>query len=318
MKISSHYVAAAVAAFALSLGSCSVLQPASKSHTTTVSGAAATEITPAAPAPSQSEPARPASDVKTSPRPAVPDSAAESADTSTTALDLGGEWTVFQVGPTTIDLDEDFPYIIFEPSTRRFYAFNGCNTLNGDYGVEASSIIFSNVLSTLRMCDLPYEADINDIVSERAPATFRLSEAGTESYLDISGGTGRATMRLRRNNLQFINGQWDVTSIAGISSIEAPARVFFDLAEKTFHGNTGCNIVNGEIYTDYRRTNAIDFSNMTSTLMACPFDKQQTAMLVALEETASAISDGNDKLMLLNSDGKVVMTLRKANISSNE
>ncbi len=51
---------------------------------------------------------------------------------------------------------------------------------------------------------------------------------------------------------------------------------------------------------------------MMTTRMACPYETQQTAMLVALEECASAINDGVDKVILLNSEGKILMTLKKA------
>lgn len=295
---------------AVALAGCSSLPFGSKKSSTTVSGASATEITtekqPVA-APVQTTPQEPVAEQKS--QDATP---VQSMD-SRLALSLGGEWTIFQVGSTTIDRDEDMPYIIFEPSTGRFYANNGCNTINGSYSVNGDFVEFANVLSTMRLCpDVDFEQDINAVIAERTPVEVKITEGGQESFLDLITPDGRNAMRLRRGNMQFLNGQWDVESIAGLDKLETPANIFFDLGELRLHGNTGCNIVNGDIYLDHRLPNAVDFSNMGTTRMACPFDRQQTAMLAALQEAASAISDGNERVMLLNSDGKVLMTLVRA------
>lgn len=236
------------------------------------------------------------------------------------ARNLGGEWTIVQVGATAIDRDEDMPYIIFEPSSASFYANNGCNTLNGAYSVDTKDMItFHNILSTLRLCpNVTFDNEINAVITENVPVQLRMNEVGAESFVEFVSASGKLVMRLRRGNLQFINGNWDVQSITGLDKLEVPADIFFDLGELRLHGNTGCNIVNGDIYLDHRRSNAIDFSNMITTRMACPYDKQQTAMLVALEETASAISDGADKVMLLSSDGKVLMILKRAPVEGND
>ncbi len=230
------------------------------------------------------------------------------------ARNLGGEWTIVKVGETNIDRDDDRPYIIFEPTTGCIYAYNGCNTLNGFYSVaEGDMVSFSNLLSTLRMCpDSTLDSQINGVIQEGTPIKAFLKEVGTETFVEFLSNTGESLMRLRRGNLRYLNGQWDVESIAAMPKLETPANIFFDIAELKLHGNTGCNIVNGEIYMDHRRPNAIDFSKMITTRIACPFEAQQTAMLVALEETVSAISDGTERVLLLNADGKTVMTLRKA------
>lgn len=325
MKHNLYTLAIAVAT-TLALAGCSVISPSSQ-KSTKVSGAQATEITPSsplptgpatsAPAPEQSQPATAPSESATTkmdtPEASTPSSAVPAVPAESNPLILGGEWTIFQIGTVTIDRDEDMPYIIFEPSADRFYANNGCNTLNGDYKVDGSAVIFANILSTLRMCpDVEFESAINRIIADQAVIPFKISEVGNETYLDLLNSDNQSIMRLRRSNMQFINGQWDVESIAGVEHMEVPASIFFDLGELSLHGNTGCNIVNGTIYIDFRKPNAIDFSNMLTTRMACPFDAQQTAMLVALEETASAISDGNEKVLLLNADGKILMTLQKA------
>lgn len=298
IKISAVCLVAAMAA------SCSI----TKKNANNISGTQATKIE--TPISTQTNP--PAS------MPSATSSTIENAPSATASISeleqrLGGKWTIIQVGSTTIDRDEDMPYIIFEPSTSMIYASNGCNTLNGTYTVKSQNTIsFQNIASTLRACpDVPYETQINAVLSEQ-PVPFKISEIGSESFFDFLDANGKSIMKMRRGNLEFLNGQWDVESITGVSKLDVPASIFFDIAELKLHGNTGCNIVNGDIYLDHRRPNSVDFSNMMTTRMACPYDKQQTAMLVALEETASALNDGTDKVLLLNGEGKILMTLKKA------
>lgn len=226
---------------------------------------------------------------------------------------LAGQWDIVKAGNNMIDRDEDMPYITFEPAKARFYANNGCNTLNGTYVISGDGIEFFGVLSTMRYCaDVPFEADINSVIRDNAPVKVTISTAGSETLANFIGGNGKSLMTIRRGNLDFLNGHWDVVSIAGVEKLEAPADIFFDLSEKKLHGNTGCNYFNGTIYMDHRRSNAIDFSNMGVTRMACPFTSQETSMLVALEKTASVISGSHDAVMLLDEDGNELMTLRRA------
>ena len=232
---------------------------------------------------------------------------------SEAAARLAGEWTIVQVGTTTIDRDEDMPYINFVPATGQFYANNGCNTLNGSYTVSDDNVLqFYGVLSTMKYCaDVKFDTEINMIIADNKPSKFAFNTVGSESFIDILDAQGRTVMKLRRGDLAFLNGHWEVKSISGIDKLEAPADIFFDVAELKLHGNTGCNYFNGTMYLDHRLSNAVDFSNIGITRMACPYSAQETAMLVALEQTASVINGGGDRVMLLDSEGKQLMTLER-------
>lgn len=318
------------AALVLTTG-CSVLPGAKKSSTNVMTGAQATRIESSekAEAPSQKI-VRPNVASPVLPTPAVAEKlseeytpdwtqlppAARATMNSALARNLGGQWSIIQVGSTTIDSDDNMPYIIFQPSSAQFYANNGCNTLNGAYSVSPDDVIsFHNVLSTMRLCpEVTYDNQINTIIADNAPCKLRMTDVANETFIDFVTSTGKTIMRIRRGNLSFLDGQWNVKTVSGLESLVAPADIFIDLTELKIHADTGCNMVNGSIYLDHRAANAIDFSELNSTRMACPppMDKQQTAILVALEETTSAISDGADKVMLLGSDGRLLMTLSRA------
>jgi len=89
---------------------------------------------------------------------------------------------------------------------------------------------------------------------------------------------------------------------------------FLDIAELKIHGNTGCNYFNGEIYIYPNKANAIDFSKMGVTRMACPKTAQETAMLVALEQTQTVVKSDKGHAILLDSTGKEVMKLKKSSL----
>lgn len=305
-----HIILSLAAAALLPLASCSLLQksPAAISG----SDAASTPATEKVNKPSKST----AANKPSGQAPAPTDTAAATAPTAAVNAskhNLAGEWLMVQVGPTTLDRDEDMPYIFFDPSGR-FYAYDGCNTVNGDYRLSASDVFsFSQVMTTRRYCpDQDVQHTIITAIGSDCNTRATFSDIGSESFIDLLGPSGKTIVRLRRANIDFLNGHWQVVAINGASVDEdAPADVFFDIAERKIHGNTGCNYFNGEIYLDHRQPNAIDFSQMGVTRMACPHTAQETAMLVALEETASAISGGKDSAMLLSADGREVLILRR-------
>lgn len=235
-----------------------------------------------------------------------------------TAKELtGGKWFIASVGSTKVEAEDDAPYIEFGRDGR-FYGSNGCNILNGTYLLRKDGVmVFSNVLTTMKMChDAPYEYLINGVIKDDARLTAECQRIGQDTYLSLMDDKGKTLITLRRNNMEFLNGNWAVTSIDGQKIDDPEANIFFDVAELKVHGNTGCNYFNGDLYFDPQRTNAVDISNMGVTRMACYKTSQETAMLVALEETTSAIAGtADDTVLLLNADGKQVLTLKRIPIS---
>jgi heat shock protein HslJ len=234
------------------------------------------------------------------------------------ANDIEGEWYIQSVGKNKIEQDEDMPYIVFETETGRFYANNGCKTLNGSFSVSADNeITFSNVLSTMQLCpDVKYDSDINAVLADGVTVSASLVQMGGDSYIHFTGSKSQNLMKLRRHSLGFLNGNWQVISINGSKLSDDDATIFFDIAELKIHGNTGCNYFNGEIYIYPNKANAIDFSKMGVTRMACPKTAQETAMLVALEQTQTVVKSDKGHAILLDSTGKEVMKLKKLAVSA--
>ena len=274
-------IIAAVAAIA-ALGSCNMV----KNNATRVTGASGTSTTKTT--------------VKT--------------DATSAAIvsdeELNGEWTIIDVNGRAVGESEEMPYITFDNG--RMYANNGCNVLNGSYVLAPGKITFGQVAATMRLCpDAKFEYEINQAIGDGTPRGISIKKLGHESYLYLLGDNGHKMLTARRHNMEFLNGQWKVTSINGKAIDDEECNIFFDITEGKVHGNTGCNYFNGSIYISPEQSNALDLSNMGVTRMACPKTEQETSMLVALEETASAIQGGTDRAMLLDKNGKQVMTLQR-------
>lgn len=229
----------------------------------------------------------------------------------------GGEWQVTKAGAYTVDDEDNMPYVVFEPSTGRFYASDGCNIINGDYALRTDGVMtFGRVLTTMKMCpDVEYATAIGAALRDDSRLTVDTRRIGSETYIVLRDAKGAEMLTLRRHNMEFLNGNWQVTSIAGKETDDPELNLFIDIRSLKVHGNTGCNYFNGEIFIDPARANAIDFSKMALTRMACPNSARETAMMVALEQATTAIAGKNMRtVMLLDEKGKQVMTLRRIDL----
>lgn len=225
---------------------------------------------------------------------------------------LDGEWIIESVGKTQINREENYPYINFVNSDNSFYASNGCNTLNGAFTIEKShKIVFHNVLSTMRLCpDAPFEAEINAVIADEKPAGLKFEQRDGHQYLYLLDNSGNKLMTLRKPGFAFLNGNWQVTAIGAEKFENSEMKIFFDVAERKVHGNTGCNSFNGEIFVDPQNASAFSLSNMAVTMRMCPNIDQQSKFLVALEQTTGAKRGSNGVVYLTDHDGKNVVTLR--------
>lgn len=230
----------------------------------------------------------------------------------------GGKWTLVSVGDKQINAEDEQPYIHFDNSGR-FYASDGCNIINGDYTIRSNgNMTFDHVLSTLKSCpEVSYAPSISQLIDDGSVYAIDCRKIGQDTYLYLKNSTGKTLVTYRRHNMEFLNGNWAITSADGKKIDDEEANIFIDVAELKVHGNTGCNYFNGDMYIDPGRSNAVDFSKMGLTRMACPKSDQERRIMVALEQAASAIAGKKENtVLLLDSKGKEVMTLKRIAIQN--
>lgn len=225
---------------------------------------------------------------------------------------VDGEWIIVDIAGKQISGIDDMPYITFEKQTGRFYASNTCNVINGSYSIgDDASLALTDVLSTMKLCsDNPYEALITEVLSGEKAIKLSIRKLANETFLQFAGSNGNILMTAKKHNMDFLNGNWQILSVKNIDINDDSADIFIDINELKIHGNTGCNFFNGDIYIDPDKTNAIDFSNIGLTRMACPKHEQESAIIIALEETAGAIKGDNGQVMFLDAAGNRLMILK--------
>ncbi len=226
---------------------------------------------------------------------------------------LSGDWAIETVlGKKAVG--ETAPFIKFVPGESRIYGNNGCNIINGQYTLNSAdkTISFSNLATTMMMCG---QNNITDAeIGEALGLTVKYSvENGkdSESILRFFDAGGKEVMQLMHRDFHFLDGTWAVVAIDGEKVNIEGMKVALDVDEKKMHGNTGCNIINGEFETDMDAANSISFSKIAMTRMACPDSGWETRMTVALEEAVTAQKLDADEIEFIGSNGKQVMLLKK-------
>lgn len=226
---------------------------------------------------------------------------------------LDGHWFIRTVGSVKLSgyEDEEWPFIEFVPAEGRFYGNNGCNIINGSYKVgSAQTLTLSHVATTLMLC----QGDTLEFPIARAIDAVRsfsvTTEANGSTLLSLHNDKNLTVMTLRKSDIDFLNGAWKVASINGKTVDNPDCRLVFDTAEGTVHGDTGCNILNGQLTRELQVSGSIGFSNLATTRRMCPDIQTEQSLLIALEEVKSArkTDAGVD---LLDAQGQTLIRLTK-------
>lgn len=223
-----------------------------------------------------------------------------------------GDWAVERVNGKAA-VGETAPFLKFVPEQKRVYGNNGCNVINAAYTYNPadSTLTFSNMASTMMACGMEGITDLefNAALGAARYYTWRLS--GNDYYLTLYDADHNPVMEMMHQNFQFLNGTWLVRQIDG-QSVDVPdMKLVIDVDEGKLHGNTGCNIINGTLETDMEAANSISFQQIAMTRMACPTPNFETQLVVALEQAAKAKPLKEDRVELVDNQGKIVLLLER-------
>ena len=114
-------------------------------------------------------------------------------------------------------------------------------------------------------------------------------------------------------SINDLAGEWIISAVNGeaVKKMEKTPFLAFNIEEKRVHGNAGCNIINGGFSQEEGNAASLKFSQMISTMMACPDMDVETQVLKALNEVASFEKNEDGSVSLLDGNGKVLLTLVK-------
>lgn len=226
--------------------------------------------------------------------------------------EVSGDWAIEEVCGKPV-VGQTPPYLKFVPSEKRVYGNNGCNTINAGYSYNAadSTLSFSNVISTMMMCNVEGITDIEINAAISNVKYYTWENKGDEYYLYLWDTYHQPMLTLMHQNFEFLNGTWRVVSIEDEAVSDPEVKLVIDVAEGKVHGNTGCNVLNGSLDLYMENPNSISFQDLITTRMACPNPEYETRLLVALESTERAKPISSDRVLLLNGAGDVVLTLQR-------
>lgn len=224
-----------------------------------------------------------------------------------------GEWAIETVGDK-VAVGETAPFIKFVPGEKRIYGNNGCNVINGNYQYNPadSTLSFSDVISTMMLCDKTGITDTDISIALNNTRFYTWDAKDSDYYLYLYDEYHQPLMSLMHQNFEFLNGTWQIMAIDENPVNNPDMKLVVDVDEGKIHGNTGCNILNGNMEIDMEQPNSISFQAIATTRMACPDDIHETAYIMALEEASSAKPVSTAEVILYNNDGKEVIRMVRA------
>lgn len=224
---------------------------------------------------------------------------------------LAGEWIFESVSGISITGEDNRPSITFDDSSNRFYANNSCNFFNGRYNIGGvSNMMFTDIISSVNLCT---EIEWADYITALWPNVkyFTQSLKGTEQYIKLKNHNNKTIAILKRHSSQLLNGMWDVTEINGRKLKDNKPTIVIDLIERKVHGNTGCNIFNGEIYQNADIEMSIQFQGMKVSRVGCPYVETETAMLIGMELVEKALIETPDDVILTDNNNRHIIRLSR-------
>ncbi|MCM1021126.1 MAG: META domain-containing protein [Muribaculum sp.] len=233
---------------------------------------------------------------------------------------IEGEWKLFAIKGKKVE-GENRPVLIFNLADHRLYGNNGCNVINADFAVEkGNTLTISNLITSMALChDAPYEQAVNEGLTK--VRNFGVSRRGHEYYLELTDSHNKSIFTWRKHNMEFINGSWSVKEAEGEQWPDnEESKMVIDIQEKSIHGNTGCNLLNGDLLIDPDKSYSIQFQNIATTRKMCTPEamKREMAFLVALEKVEYARKGKNNTIVMTDKENKPVLILKRLELKQDD
>ena len=198
---------------------------------------------------------------------------------------INGEWNVVEINGDEVNLPRGSrAYLYFDVDAGQLYGNTGCNSLSAKYSLDGNKFHVDALERSDR--DGGYYAHVErkmmDCLDDAT--SLALSQKGEVEYMEMKKGRN-VIMKLRRQNLDFMNGQWLVRRINGIPvKSECQINLVNDIDTKTVNIVSGSNIINGAIYIDPMVEFGIEYEDLKSTHNQWPHIDTETRLLISLEE----------------------------------
>lgn len=224
---------------------------------------------------------------------------------------INGEWNVVEIKDAMVSMpSESRVYLNFDVVGQMLYGNTGTNALNASYSIKDNKITIKNLLVTkYKGGYFQYvERDFLDALEE--VTSVGLVKVGDTEYMNMKNRRDDVVIKLRRQNLDFMNGPWLVKTLYGVNIIDRDIKLVNDIDMLTVNITSGCNIINGVITIDPFKEFAIEYEDLKSSHHQCPNIDTETRLLIALEEAQFCRKRNNYEVELLTTErddmGKLV------------
>ena len=184
---------------------------------------------------------------------------------------LRGEWLFTQALGKEVVGDEPVR-IIFDTQSHRVFGNNGCNTFNGTLVMgDNCSMEFTNCMSTTMACR-PEVTDNNVMQAVNDTRHYNTIEENSNAIvIELLDSNYQRVALISRQMREVLNGNWEVVELDGKKvRLEVKPTMIIDIEARKLSGNSGCNIMNGEIEFDNKTlNNGIRFTGVASTRRMC-------------------------------------------------
>lgn len=230
--------------------------------------------------------------------------------------DIDGEWDIIEINGTAVvpAPGQAYPYIGFNKTTGRIYGNAGCNRLMGafDVNAEPGTIDLGQIGTTRMICpDMVLEQNVLNSLAQ----VEHYVKLGEEN-IGLCGKSLKHPILILKKKMPDmtvadLEGKWKIVEAGGIviaDDLENQPFIELKVEEKSLHGNAGCNIINGSFQTEEGNATSLSFSQLISTMMACPAMDVESRVTKALNDTRSfgrlqenriGFYDANDNLVLV-------------------
>lgn len=184
---------------------------------------------------------------------------------------FNGEWIITQALDKEV-VGDDPVHIIFDTKSHRVYGNNGCNTFNGTLVMgDNCAMEFTNCMSTTMACR-PEVTDNNVMQAVNDTRHYNAIEVNNNAIvIELLDSNYQRVALISRQMREVLNGNWEVVELDGKKvRLEQKPTMIIDIESRKLSGNSGCNIMNGEIeYDNTTLNNGIRFTGVASTRRMC-------------------------------------------------
>lgn len=199
---------------------------------------------------------------------------------------INGEWNVVEIKGEEINVSRSHRvFLNFDVKAGVVYGNTGVNTLNANFEVDGDKIDFDDILTSKKDGSYTKQGvEHNFLQALDDVKNISLSQAGDTEFMELKNKRN-VLIKLRRQNIDFINGPWMVKVINGSYVIDRQIKLVNDVQMQSVHINSGCNIVSGVISIDPSKEFGVEYEDLRSSHFQCPNIDTETRLLIALEET---------------------------------